>query len=93
MIEKIETEEGLTYARLQKKAIRSAMENGVMVLTGGPGTGKTTVVRAILRIFESMGLEIALAAPTGRAAKRLSARRRERQDAAPAAGNGIYRGY
>ena len=73
MIEKIETEEGLTYARLQKKAIRSAMENGVMVLTGGPGTGKTTVVRAILRIFESMGLEIALAAPTGRAAKRLSA--------------------
>ena len=72
MIDKIETEEGLTYARLQKKAIRAAMENGVMVLTGGPGTGKTTVVRAILRIFESMGLEIALAAPTGRAAKRLS---------------------
>ena len=62
----------ITYAHLQKEAIASALENGVMVLTGGPGTGKTTVVRALLRIFASMDLRVALAAPTGRAAKRLS---------------------
>ena len=63
---------GIQYAALQKKAIKLALENGVMILTGGPGTGKTTVVRALLDIFSSMGLKIALAAPTGRAAKRLS---------------------
>jgi exodeoxyribonuclease V alpha subunit len=63
---------GIQYASLQKKAIKLALENGVMILTGGPGTGKTTVVRALLDIFSSMGLKIALAAPTGRAAKRLS---------------------
>lgn len=62
----------ISYAHLQKEAIASALENGVMVLTGGPGTGKTTVVRALLRIFASMDLRVALAAPTGRAAKRLS---------------------
>jgi len=62
----------ISYAQLQKEAIASALENGVMVLTGGPGTGKTTVVRALLRIFASMDLRVALAAPTGRAAKRLS---------------------
>ena len=60
------------YAELQKTAIAGALENGVMILTGGPGTGKTTVVRALLRIFKSMGLRVALCAPTGRAAKRLS---------------------
>lgn len=60
------------YAELQKQAIAGALENGVMILTGGPGTGKTTVVRALLRIFNSMGLRVALSAPTGRAAKRLS---------------------
>ncbi len=60
------------YATLQKQAIAGALENGVMILTGGPGTGKTTVVRALLRIFNSMGLRVALCAPTGRAAKRLS---------------------
>ncbi len=63
---------GLSYADLQKEAIAGALENGVMVLTGGPGTGKTTVVRALMRIFDSMGLRVALAAPTGRAAKRMS---------------------
>ena len=63
---------GLSYAALQKEAIAGALENGVMVLTGGPGTGKTTVVRALMRIFDSMGLRVALAAPTGRAAKRMS---------------------
>ncbi len=60
------------YDELQKAAIAGALENGVMILTGGPGTGKTTVVRALLRIFKSMGLRVALCAPTGRAAKRLS---------------------
>ena len=63
---------GIEYASLQKKAIELALKNGVMILTGGPGTGKTTVVRALLDIFNSMDMKIALAAPTGRAAKRLS---------------------
>lgn len=67
-----EAESGVQYARLQRQAIAYALENGVMLLTGGPGTGKTTVVRALLHIFDSMGMRIALAAPTGRAAKRLS---------------------
>ena len=71
-IEREERRGGLQYAYLQKKAIAGALENGVMLLTGGPGTGKTTVVHALLRIFDSMGLRVALAAPTGRAAKRLS---------------------
>ena len=72
LIEKTEMENGIRYEGLQKKAIMEAVRNSVFILTGGPGTGKTTVVRAIIRIFESMGLDIALATPTGRAAKRLS---------------------
>ncbi len=71
-IENEEAKSGIRYAYLQKKAISDALRYGVMVLTGGPGTGKTTVVRALIHIFKSMELEIALAAPTGRAAKRLS---------------------
>ena len=71
-IRREEDESGMKYASLQRLAIAHALENGVMLLTGGPGTGKTTVVRALLHIFDSMGLKIALAAPTGRAAKRLS---------------------
>lgn len=67
-----ESKFSITYAPLQRRAISMALENGVMVLTGGPGTGKTTVVRALLNIFESMDMRVALAAPTGRAAKRLS---------------------
>ena len=63
---------GIAYAHLQKVAIANALENGVMILTGGPGTGKTTVVRALMRIFTSMDMRVALAAPTGRAAKRMS---------------------
>ena len=63
---------GLSYASLQRAAIRDALRYGVMVLTGGPGTGKTTVVRALLRIFQRMDFSVALCAPTGRAAKRLS---------------------
>ncbi|MBE6575939.1 MAG: ATP-dependent RecD-like DNA helicase [Ruminococcaceae bacterium] len=68
-----EQEGGISYAAQQKQAIYDALRSGVMLLTGGPGTGKTTVVRALLDIFESMGYKVALAAPTGRAAMRMSA--------------------
>ena len=71
-IEKEERRQGMHYAAEQKKAITAALSHGVMVLTGGPGTGKTTVVQALLHIFESMDMAVALCAPTGRAAKRLS---------------------
>ena len=71
-IENEEAKSGIRYAFLQKRAISDALRYGVMVLTGGPGTGKTTVVRALIDIFDSMGYDVALAAPTGRAAKRLS---------------------
>lgn len=63
---------GLKYAPLQRKAISDAVSRGVLILTGGPGTGKTTVIRGLIRIFDRMGLDCALAAPTGRAAKRMS---------------------
>ena len=73
MIARVERESGITYAPLQRRAIFSALSGGVLILTGGPGTGKTTVVRALMRIFEYLGSRVALAAPTGRAAKRMSA--------------------
>ena len=72
LIEREEQKNGFSYAALQKKAITDALENGVMLLTGGPGTGKTTIVKALLEIFINMDMQVALAAPTGRAAKRLS---------------------
>ncbi len=71
-IQREELEQGMTYAAEQKKAMYDALSHGVMVLTGGPGTGKTTVVHALLHIFQSMDMSVALCAPTGRAAKRLS---------------------
>ena len=71
-IEREEGRNGICYASQQKIAISDALRYGVMILTGGPGTGKTTVVKALIHIFDSMGFDIALAAPTGRAAKRLS---------------------
>ncbi len=67
-----EREQGVRYAAGQKTAIRDALSHGVMILTGGPGTGKTTVVHALLHVFRTMDMSVALAAPTGRAAKRLS---------------------
>lgn len=72
MVERLEKQYGITYADEQYLAIRSAMERGVLLVTGGPGTGKTTVIRALLHLFESMGMKVALAAPTGRAAKRMA---------------------
>ena len=72
MINQVESEEDVTYARLQRKAIIAALNNGVTLLTGGPGTGKTTIIRAVIRLYERMGFSVALAAPTGRAAKRMS---------------------
>ncbi len=71
-IEREERTCGIAYAALQRQAICDAMQSGVMILTGGPGTGKTTVVRALIDIFESMDYTVALTAPTGRAAKRMS---------------------
>ncbi len=71
-IDRLEIEYGISYADMQRRAVEAAIDSGVMILTGGPGTGKTTIVRACLRIFENMGMNVALAAPTGRAAKRMS---------------------
>ncbi len=68
----LEMDSDMAYAPLQREAIAAAARNGVVILTGGPGTGKTTTVRGMLRVFEALGLNVVLAAPTGRAAKRLS---------------------
>ena len=71
-VSEIEAEQGITYAPQQRQAVELAAKTGVVILTGGPGTGKTTTVRGIVALFEKMGLDIVLAAPTGRAAKRMS---------------------
>lgn len=70
--ERIETELNITFDPLQRQAIYDSLRSGVTILTGGPGTGKTTVIRGLIRIFSSMNIRFALAAPTGRAAKRMS---------------------
>jgi len=62
----------ITLAENQAQAIRCALENKIMVITGGPGTGKTTIINAVLKIFSKLGVRALLAAPTGRAAKRMS---------------------
>ena len=72
LISKVECNLDVTFAPLQREAIYSALECGTMILTGGPGTGKTTVIKAMISIFGSMGIKTVLAAPTGRAAKRMS---------------------
>lgn len=71
-IDRIQAQQGITYARQQREAVELAARVQVMLLTGGPGTGKTTSLRGILSLFDALGLDTALAAPTGRAAKRLS---------------------
>lgn len=71
-IEEIERTEGITYAERQKEAIRAALDKGLLILTGGPGTGKTTTLNAIIQILMQKGEEVFLAAPTGRAAKRMT---------------------
>ena len=71
VIDDIEKAQGVAYAPLQRQAVRLAAEGGVLLLTGGPGTGKTTSLRGIVALYERMGLDVALLAPTGRAAKRL----------------------
>lgn len=68
----LEARDGIKYAHLQKKAIYESLKNGVSILTGGPGTGKTTVIKALIRIFDNIGISYALCAPTGRASKRMS---------------------
>lgn len=68
----IEQSQGIKLDDMQARAVRLAAENKVCVLTGGPGTGKTTVTRGIIEVFRASGYKILLAAPTGRAAKRLS---------------------
>lgn len=69
---KIEDATGLFLDEMQKKAVMEAAKQGILVLTGGPGTGKTTTINAMIRLFESEGMTILLAAPTGRAAKRMT---------------------
>lgn len=71
-IESIEKQQGIKYAELQKKAINMALEEGILILTGGPGTGKTTTLNAIINILQKNGEKVYLAAPTGRAAQRMS---------------------
>ena len=72
LVSQIEAEQGISYARLQREAIRKAATQQLLIVTGGPGTGKTTVMSGILSLFDSMKVKTQLAAPTGRAAKRLS---------------------
>ena len=67
----MERRQGIAYAAAQREAVLTAAEEGVLLLTGGPGTGKTTTVRAIVTLFRKMGLDVLLLAPTGRAAQRL----------------------
>lgn len=71
-LEAIERESGIILAEQQREAVKEAISNGVLVITGGPGTGKTTTINTIIRLMEKLKLSIALAAPTGRASKRMS---------------------
>ena len=71
-IAQIEKETGTVLEEMQKKAVKEAASHGLFILTGGPGTGKTTTINAIIRFFEGEGADLRLAAPTGRAAKRMT---------------------
>ncbi len=72
MLRRTEVESGITYSDQQRQAIEEALYSGLLLITGGPGTGKTTILKGILTLFSQMGLHCALTAPTGRAAKRLT---------------------
>lgn len=71
-LELIEQDAGLSLDKRQREAVIEAVKHGILILTGGPGTGKTTTINAMIHYFESQGLDIFLAAPTGRAAKRMT---------------------
>ena len=72
LLQNAQDESGIQYSQQQKQAIRQAVETGVLLVTGGPGTGKTTILKGILSLLGQMQLKCVLAAPTGRAAKRLT---------------------
>ena len=71
-IDKAGRELGIEFEELQRQAIKQSVDSGIFILTGGPGTGKTTTVNGIIKVLENRGLKVALAAPTGRAAKRMT---------------------
>jgi exodeoxyribonuclease V alpha subunit len=71
-VEWVQGQLSITLAPRQIEAVRGAVENKLMIITGGPGTGKTTIINAIIKIFSRLGVKVVLAAPTGRAAKRMS---------------------
>lgn len=71
-IKSFEEENKIEFAPSQKEAICGAFENGIEIITGGPGTGKTTIINCIIRTFENLGMRVLMAAPTGRAAKRMT---------------------
>ncbi len=71
-IDNVENRLGIKFEELQRQAIFEAFDGGILILTGGPGTGKTTTLNAIIKLFENRDLDIELAAPTGRAAKRMT---------------------
>ena len=72
LLRTLEDEQGLLLDELQKQAVLQSVKSGLMILSGGPGTGKTTTINTIIRYFEKEGMDILLAAPTGRAAKRMT---------------------
>lgn len=72
LIKRSEAESGIILSENQRNAVRACASGGVCVITGGPGTGKTTIINTIINVFESSGFSVAIAAPTGRAAKRIS---------------------
>ncbi len=72
LVEHAEQRSGLIYATLQRRAIMESLTGGVLIVTGGPGTGKTTLIKAMVSVYKSLGLRMALVAPTGRAAKKMS---------------------
>lgn len=72
LLKKIQSDSHLDYSAQQEQAIRHALDSGLLLITGGPGTGKTTILRGVLALYQQMGLKCVLAAPTGRAAKRLT---------------------